>query len=207
MTGIYILENKINDKCYVGQSIDVNKRLIRHKCHGNCKNNKMLINRAISKYGWDNFEKLIFPFSEVYLDKAEQFVIQIQNSIVPNGYNLETGGHDNKHVTEETKKKISAANAGEKNPMFGKTGEKAPSYGKKCPEQSKRVSGEKNPCYGRTGNKHPMFGKKGEKHPASKLTDKQREEIVQDGRTLKEIATEYNVGIMAIHRIKQGRTI
>jgi len=32
--------------------------------------------------------------------------------------------------TEETKKKISAANSGEKNPMFGMSGKKSPNYGK-----------------------------------------------------------------------------
>ena len=32
--------------------------------------------------------------------------------------------------TEETKKKISAANSGEKNPMFGMSGEKHPQYGR-----------------------------------------------------------------------------
>jgi hypothetical protein len=43
---------------------------------------------------------------------------------------------------------------GEKNGMFGRTGEKAPMFGK-----GYLIAGEKNPWFGKTGDKHPAFGK------------------------------------------------
>jgi hypothetical protein len=60
-----------------------------------------------------------------------------------------------KVVSKETKEKIGCAMAGEKNPMFGKTGELSPNYGKPCSEETRRRIGEpqkgaKNHNYGKT---------------------------------------------------------
>ncbi len=37
------------------------------------------------------------------------------------------------------------------NPMFGKSGEDSPNFGKKFPEHSKRISGENHPNFGKIG--------------------------------------------------------
>ena len=49
---IYVIKNKINDKLYVGQALDTEKRFQAH-----CKKNKdnSLIDYAIQKYGKENF--------------------------------------------------------------------------------------------------------------------------------------------------------
>jgi hypothetical protein len=80
---------------------------------------------------------------------------------------------------------------GEKNPMYGKTGEESPNYGTKHTEewkkkQSERMTGEKNPMYGKTtseetlkkisekmkgkfvGNCNPNYGKMGGKSVTAK---------------------------------------
>ena len=44
----------------------------------------------------------------------------------------------------------------ERHNMFGKTGEKHPSFGKKRPDASARI-GEKNPMFGKTGEKSSRF--------------------------------------------------
>ena len=41
------------------------------------------------------------------------------------------------------------------------TGSGNPNYGKKRSDHSNRMAGDKNPCFGRTGEKHPGFGKEG----------------------------------------------
>jgi group I intron endonuclease len=112
MGTIYILENKENHKCYVGQTTKSFRERFRAHQHSNS-----IVGRAISKYGSDNFERILLEnIPEEELDYWEQHYIQECNSLVPNGYNLETGGHKNKHHHEETKKKLK----GRISPMKGK---------------------------------------------------------------------------------------
>lgn len=54
-----------------------------------------------------------------------------------------------KRASAETRKKQSDAHKGEKNPFFGK----------KRPEISERMSGERNPMYGMSGELSPRFGR------------------------------------------------
>lgn len=104
---LYIHKNKINGKCYVGQSFQdsIEKRWANGR--GYKKNTPFY--RAIQKYGWDNFEHIILD--EVYtsideLNQAEEDLIIKMNSLIPNGYNLVTKG-TNHIVSENTKQKTS----------------------------------------------------------------------------------------------------
>ena len=110
MTGaIYILRNKLNGKCYVGQTIhSMQRRFSQHRYHGS-----MPIGGAIRKYGEGNFGKFEFtgiPYS--LMDVFEQEFIRMLNSVAPNGYNLHLGGQVNRVFTDETRKKISRGNSG-----------------------------------------------------------------------------------------------
>ena len=51
--GIYLIENKINGKKYIGQSINIYKRFREH-CFLSNKNHSYIDN-AIHKYGKENF--------------------------------------------------------------------------------------------------------------------------------------------------------
>ena len=51
---IYLIENKLNHKKYIGQAINVKNRLKRHRS-GSLEKNPSLIHAAIKKYGWENF--------------------------------------------------------------------------------------------------------------------------------------------------------
>jgi group I intron endonuclease len=110
MATIYILENIINKKCYVGQTVkSFKKRLCRHI------GSKYPIGNAIKKYGIENFKKYVYyGIPEELLDYFEVELIKRLNSLSPSGYNLTTGGNKNKHYSEETKKKLSELNSGEK---------------------------------------------------------------------------------------------
>ena len=52
MVGIYKITNKLNGKFYIGQSNDIERRFDEHKRQ---KNPKILVDKAISKYGKENF--------------------------------------------------------------------------------------------------------------------------------------------------------
>jgi group I intron endonuclease len=107
MATIYILENKINKKCYIGQTIN----LFEQRFNQHIKSN-FLIGKAIRKYGIDNFKKiLIEDVPEEKLNELEIEYIQKYNSVYPNGYNLTFGGDSGKK-SEETKRRISEAKKG-----------------------------------------------------------------------------------------------
>lgn len=116
---IYVHKNKINGKCYVGQSIRKNVKERWRRGKGYIESPHFY--KAIKKYGWDNFEHIILP--EIYsnhedLNKAEIEMIAECNSY-NNGYNLTLGGEgrNSSHsykLSKEHKAKISAALKGKK---------------------------------------------------------------------------------------------
>lgn len=87
--GIYKIENLINHKIYIGQSIEIEKRLQKHKTI----KDDLYIHRAISKYGVQNFSfEIIQECDRTLLDEKEQYWILFYNSLIPNGYNMVPGG-------------------------------------------------------------------------------------------------------------------
>lgn len=118
---IYIFINNLNNKVYIGKTID--SYTYRWSSH---KHDSELFNyyfyKAIRKYGWDNFSKyVIYQTEELennkenkkYLDNLilnkEKYYIKQFNSNNPNvGYNLTEGGEgtSGKTYTEEQLSKI-----------------------------------------------------------------------------------------------------
>ncbi len=100
---IYCLTNKFNGMQYFGQTTrkDI-ERYWKSKEKGNS-----YINRAIRKYGLDNFDKNIFCEcgDALSLGLMEDFCIQVFNTLAPNGYNLRRGGVHGKW-SEKAKKQI-----------------------------------------------------------------------------------------------------
>lgn len=113
--GIYMIKNIINNKIYIGQSLDI---LGRWKAHLNClKNNKHVnkkLQNAWNKYGESNF---IFEIIEECLKEEiydkEIFYIEKYNSY-KTGYNQTLGGDGTYgfFLSEEHKNKIRKANTG-----------------------------------------------------------------------------------------------
>lgn len=59
MIGIYKITNKINGKCYIGQSNDIERRWKEHKnsfSNPNVSDYESKKNRAFRKYGIENFD-------------------------------------------------------------------------------------------------------------------------------------------------------
>lgn len=127
---IYIYINKTNNKKYVGQAKNFNKR---HKQHINQSSNKndnyqynLPFHCAIRKYGIENFEIVILKESlqtQCLMNLYECYYIKKYNTLANNkyGYNLSNGGSNgnvfagkNEKELIEWKRKISKANSGRK---------------------------------------------------------------------------------------------
>ena len=125
---IYKATNIINNKVYIGQTIHtLNVRKAQHE-RSHEYGYKTAFSNAIRKYGKENFIwEVIYETNSIEdLNEKESYYIKYYKSLVTeNGYNLKGGG-GNDFLTQEVKNKIGEAQLGEKNHMFGKTGELNP---------------------------------------------------------------------------------
>ena len=112
--GIYMIQNKVNGKIYIGQSVDINSRWGSHKgeLRYNSHYNKHL-QKSWNKYGEDNFEfTIICECNENQLNTMEEYYIFELMTYDPDfGYNKSYGGGGCR-ATEETRKKISDSSKG-----------------------------------------------------------------------------------------------
>lgn len=99
MIGIYKITNLLNGKCYIGQSIDIEKRWSEHKSiynHPRCSNYH--IYKAFRKYGIENFSfSVIEECEQSMLDDREKFWVQHYDSF-KNGYNMTIGGDGSEFI-------------------------------------------------------------------------------------------------------------
>lgn len=86
---IYKIENKINHKCYIGQSLYHPKKRWYAEIKGY---HNLVISKAIKKYGVNNFDfSIVEECEDSLLDDREIFYIEKYNSYF-NGYNSTKGG-------------------------------------------------------------------------------------------------------------------
>ena len=88
---IYKITNKINNKCYIGQTNNYVRRFREHRKMYDGKSSKILY-YAFKKYGIDNFDFEVLDYGENY-NELEKYYIEYYNSI-DNGYNISTGGEN-----------------------------------------------------------------------------------------------------------------
>lgn len=85
MIGIYKIENTLNHKIYVGQSVHIERRWSEH-CF---PSKKSVISKAIQKYGKEKFTfQILEECSVEELDEKESYYIKKFNCVIPNGYNV-----------------------------------------------------------------------------------------------------------------------
>lgn len=149
MIGIYKIENLINHKMYIGQTIDFNRRIYLHIHYLNANRhcNKYL-QRSWNEYGSENFKfELIEDFSnnqcdrdtlKKLLDEREIFWIKFyKSSNFMFGYNLSEGGDG-------------ATLLGERNPSYGvKKSDEVRTKISNTIRANKSHSGERNGRYGK----------------------------------------------------------
>ena len=162
MIGIYKIENTSNGKCYIGQSVQIESRWRHHKYHlakGNHQNRYLqnAYNKSPEAFTFEVLEECDIE----QLNDLEQFYIWLFNSTNDKcGYNLDTGGLSGRHLSIETKEKISAwllDNA----PMRGR---------KHTAETKEKIAKSKRNPSDETRRKmsESHMGKSGEVHPRSK---------------------------------------
>lgn len=95
-TGIYKITNKINGKFYIGSSKDLVRRRKDHfRLLKKGINHSVLLQRAVNKYGLDNFvfevlvecsEELLFTIEQKLADELKpEYNIAVENVAVPTG--------------------------------------------------------------------------------------------------------------------------
>ena len=178
---VYIHTNKINKKSYVGITCQRPERRWRNG-NGYVKKNQPIFYNAIQKYGWDNFEHIIFAdgLSEEEAKNYEKHLIALYKTNVARGggdaqgYNSTDGGEGftgHKH-SEKTRKKISEAGKGRE--VSEETREKIRQshLGRKCTEeQRKHMSDAKK------GENHPNWGKHRSEETKKKISQSRKKPI------------------------------
>ena len=106
--GIYKIRNKLNNKCYIGCSYNIEKRFYEHKRTLNKgKHHSLIFQRAWDKYGEDNFElEIILECNRENLKNEEQKFLNTKPE-----YNRERTSNGGLIHTEKTKQKIREARA------------------------------------------------------------------------------------------------
>ena len=127
VSGIYAIINKLNNKVYVGKSIDIKSRWSKHKADlskGSKDANRHLKN-AVNKYGIRNFyievlEEIDKDEGDEMFKERELFWMDYLNSCNrENGYNLRRDSSTKMIVHDETRELHRISTLGTKNPNYG----------------------------------------------------------------------------------------
>ena len=99
--GIYKITNKVNNKIYIGQSINIEQRFYTHCSDAINRQDNNYFHNAIRKYGKENFYiEIIEECLEEELNEKEQFWISQYNSTDKKiGYNSSIGGEGNRQFS------------------------------------------------------------------------------------------------------------
>lgn len=200
---IYQIKNKVNDKKYIGKTINPYKRWVRHSNYPFSTTNKKdecpKLYAAIRKYGinWFEFTVLREYNSHKECCQAERNFIKLLDTI-KNGYNISEGGdgvsagtnhpfYGRKH-TEESRRKISLSKKGKK---------MGPASEERKTKISAALSGKKKP--------HST----GQNNHAAKLQDKDIpiiRQLIANGETINYVSNLYRVSGTAIRLIVKRKS-
>jgi len=218
MMGIYCIHNLVNDKIYVGSSIDIKNRKTEHfkSLKGGYHRNKYL-QRAYIKYGKNLFDFIVLEEvgNRDSLIKREQYWLDQTKSYNPEiGYNIcqIAGNTMGREWSEETLIKFKEAGKKRRHPEEVKAKISNSLKGRKFSKEtlekmSKAQSGENNPMYGKevpqeTRQKLSVAGKK-RKH-TDETKKKMSESHKKRGGQIKEVEARFILTDYLIFSNKYG---
>ena len=104
--GVYLITHLATGRRYVGQSIDIDRRLVEHGA-GRRESGHLAV--AVNLYGWAEFEAIVLEeCSRDALNERERWHIADRLSLHPSGFNLTNGGQ--RYVfADEVRARISTA--------------------------------------------------------------------------------------------------
>lgn len=153
-TGIYQIKNELNGKLYIGSSVNIERRWRVHLAglrlgwHHNPH-----LQAAFRKYGEQAFAFSVLECvaSLELIDREQHYL----DTLLPE-YNISAvaGSWLGRHHSRESRRKISEAKKGKRNPQYGLRDEQTSFYGKHHSEETKHKMSE-----ARRGTGHPNYGK------------------------------------------------
>lgn len=187
MKGIYKITNILNNKVYIGQSINIESRWKGHLNDLNKnKHHSLRLQNSYNKYGKDNFkfEIVEIVYDDELMESREQYWIDYYDSMNKlKGYNIRGAGchgklaeetkeklrkiNKGKHISLETRNKISISVSAEKNGMYNKkhSNESIEKIKKSLKNKRKGIkfsqSHKENLSKALSGKNNPMYGKEG----------------------------------------------
>jgi group I intron endonuclease len=119
--GIYEIHNKINDKRYIGQSIHVRARVLKHisQLNKNEHQNNHL-QYSWNKYGEENFEVNVLEYCsvEVLDEKEDYYIMQYQSNNNQYGFNYRIDNKTNRGLKWSDEQREKMMDAIDRNPWF-----------------------------------------------------------------------------------------
>ena len=220
--GVYYIRNIINEKMYIGSSVDIKRRISQHKSQLNHNRHyNPYLQNAWNKYGEDNFEFGILEefcgdFDELREIEAD-YIEYFQTCNRDTGYNMSL---DTECFIpdDDYRKKMSEKYRGENNPFFGKhhTEESKQKIREAAlmrtvtPQQLKGLEfGRGTRSYTEETYKKLSEANRGERSSSAKLKEIDVIDIlnrIKAGEKQTRIAEEYGVNNATISKIKTRKT-
>lgn len=225
MRFLYKITNKLNGKVYIGQTRDVKRRWLEHKIAARSESPKTYIDQNIKNDGIENFiyEHIGTSKNKEDSNKTEIQLIAQYNSTDQNiGYNKSPGGDQ---FSDEYCQKMSEMRTGKGNPFYGKS-HSVVSRGKisqfhvgfsgmkHSNEALFRISkAQTGKVFSEEHKNNISVSKSGKKQSSEviakqaksrrKLTDEQENNIKNDTRGAKLIATEYGIKVSLVYAVRR----
>lgn len=120
---VYMIQNVVNNKIYIGSTANYDMRKKSHirSLKGGYHDNRLL-QEDFNLYGEDSFK-----IKQLCIANSEEERFKIEASLIgaletyKNGYNLTVDGKGRYILTDETRLKMSINTTGSNNPFYGKT--------------------------------------------------------------------------------------